>query len=62
MAAKTLISNSRHKGIFHKIWLISEDCKNNYIAERKIVKSYLVALLWGRQILKSACKMLIYTN
>ena len=74
MAARNLISNSQHKishqngkttfpkEFFHKIWLISEGCKCNYIAERKIVKSYSVALLWGKQIVKSACKVLTYAN
>ena len=70
MAARTLMLNSRHR-ISHqkwenhfpgkkkkkKNWLISEDSKYNYIAERKIVKSYLVALF-----LKSKRKMLFYAN
>ena len=47
---------------FHKIWLIIGDCKYNYIAEIKIEKSYSVALLWEKQILKNALKMLIYAN
>ena len=50
------------KEFFHKIWLIIGDCKYNYIGEIKIVKSYSVAVLWGKQILKSARKMLIYAN
>ena len=45
-----------------EIWLIIEDCKYNYAAEIKLGKSYSVALLWGKQNLKSALKMLIYTN
>ena len=60
MAAETLISNSRHnisnesgktpfpKELFHKIWLISTDCKYKDIAERKNVKSYSPGLLWGK--------------
>ena len=36
------------RNFFHKTWLIIEDCKYNYIAETKIVKSYLVALLWEK--------------
>ena len=39
-----------------------QDCKKNYFAEIKIVKIYSVALLWGKQILKIAGKMLIYAN
>ena len=31
-------------------------------AEMKFGKSYSVALLWGKQILNSALKMLIYAN
>ena len=45
-----------------EIWLIIEDCKYNYTAEIKFAKSYSVALLWGKQILNSALKMLIYAN
>ena len=45
-----------------EIWLIIEDCKYNYTAEIKFGRSYLVALLWGKQILNSALKMLIYAN
>ena len=47
---------------FLEIWLIIEDCKYNYTAEIKFGKSYSVAVLWGKQILKSALKMLIYAN
>ena len=50
------------KEFFLEIWLIIEDCKYNYTAEIKFGKIYLVALLWGKQILKSALKMLIYAN
>ena len=50
------------KEFFLEIWLIIEDCKYNYTAEIKFGKSYSVALLWGKQILKSALKMLIYAN
>ena len=50
------------KEFFLEIWLIIEDCKYNYIAEIKFGKSYSVALLWGKQILNSALKMLIYAN
>ena len=49
------------KEFFLEIWLI-EDCKYNYTAEIKFEKSYSVALLWGKQILNSALKMLIYAN
>ena len=45
-----------------EIWLIIENCKYNYTAEIKFEKSYSVALLWGKQILNSALKMLIYAN
>ena len=45
-----------------EIWLIIEDCKYYYTAEIKFGKSYSVALLWGKQILNSALKMLIYAN
>ena len=45
-----------------EIGLIIEDCKYNYTAEIRFVKSYSVALLWGKQILNSALKMLIYAN
>ena len=74
MAAKKPISISRHKisdqnwettfpkEFFLETWLIIEDCKYNYTAEIKFEKSYLVALLGGKQILKSALKMLIYAN
>ena len=74
MAAKKPISILRHKISDHKwettfqkeffleIWLIIEDCKYNYTAEIKCEKSYSVALLWGKQILNSALKMLIYAN
>ena len=74
MAAKKPISISRHKifgqnwenhfpeGIFLEIWLIIKDCKYNYTAEIIFGKSYSVALLWGKQILNSALKMLIYAN
>ena len=60
MATKILLSNSRHKisyqngkitfprKFFRKTWLIIEDCKYNYTAETKIVKSYLVALSWEK--------------
>ena len=50
------------KEFFLEIWLIIEDCKYNYTAEIKFGKSYSVALLWGKQILNSALKMLIYAN
>ena len=50
------------KEFFLEIWLIIEDCKYNYTAEITFGKSYLVALLWGKQILNSALKMLIYAN
>ena len=50
------------KEFFLEIWLIIEDCKYNYTAEIKFEKSYLVALLWGKQIFNSALKMLIYAN
>ena len=74
MAAKKPISISQQKifdqkwendfpkEFFLEIWLKIEDCKYNYTAEIKFGKSYLVALLWGKQILKSALKMLIYAN
>ena len=47
---------------FLEIWLIIKDCKYNYTAEIKLEKSYSAALLWGKQILSSALKMLIYAN
>ena len=50
------------KEFFLEIWLIIEDCKYNYTAEIKFGNSYLVALLWGKQILSSALNMLIYAN
>ena len=50
------------KEFFLEIWLIIEDCKYNYTAEIKFEKSYSVALLWGKQILNNAQKMLIYAN
>ena len=50
------------KEFFLEIWLIIEDCKYNYTAEIKFGKNYSVGLLWGKQILKSALKMLIYAN
>ena len=50
------------KEFFLETWLIIEDCKYNYTAEIKCEKSYSVALLWGKQILNSALKMLIYAN
>ena len=50
------------KEFFFEIWLIIEDCNYNYTAEIKFGKSYFVALLWGKQILNSALKMLIYAN
>ena len=74
MEAKKPISISRHKisdqkwettfpkEFFLEIWLIIENCKYNYTAEIKFGKSYSVALLWGKQILNSALKMLIYAN
>ena len=73
MATKTLITNSRHnishqngntfpKELFHKIWLKIGVCKYSYIAETKIVNRYSVALLWEKQILKSAREMLIYAK
>ena len=54
--------NTFPKEFFLEIWLIIEDCKYSYIAEIKFAKSYSVALLWGKQILNSAQKMLIYAN
>ena len=50
------------KEFFLEIWLIIENCKYNYTAEIKFEKSYSVALLWGKQILNNAQKMLIYAN
>ena len=50
------------KEFFLEIWLIIGDCKYNYTAEIKLGKSYSVALLWGKQILNSALKILIYAN
>ena len=50
------------KEFFLEIWLIIEDCKYNYTAEIKFEKSYSVELLWVKQILNSALKMLIYAN
>ena len=50
------------KEFFLEIWLIIEDFKYNDTAEIKFGKSYSVALLWGKQILNSALKMLIYAN
>ena len=50
------------KEFFLEIRLIIEDCKYNYTAEIKFEKSYTVALLWWKQILDSALKMLIYAN
>ena len=50
------------KEFFPEIWLIIEDCNYNYTAEIKFEKSYSVALLWGKQILNSALKMLFYAN
>ena len=50
------------KEFFLESWFIIEDCKYNYTAEIKFEKSYSVALLWGKQILNSALKMLIYAN
>ena len=50
------------KKFFLEIWLIIDDCKYNYFAEIKFQKSCSVALLWGKQILNSALKMLIYVN
>ena len=50
------------KEFFLEIWLIIEDCKYNYTAEIKFEKSYSVVLLWGKQILNSSLKMLIYAN
>ena len=51
------------KEFFLEIWLIIEDCEYNYTAEIKFEKkSYSVALLWGKQILNSTLKMLIYAN
>ena len=48
------------KEFFLEIWLIIEDYKIS--AEIKFGKSYSVAHLWGKQILNSALKMLIYAN
>ena len=75
MAAKKPISISRQKisdqngkntfskEFFFEIWLLIEDCKYNYTAEIKFEKKkYSVALLWGKQILNSALKMVIYAN
>ena len=50
------------KEFFLEIWLIIEHCKYNYTAEIKFGKSYSVAILWGKHILNSALKMLIYAN
>ena len=50
------------KEFFLEIWLIIEDCKYNYTVEIKFEKSYSVARLWGKQILNSALKILIYAN
>ena len=50
------------KEFFIEILLIIEDCQYNYTAEIKFGKSYSVALLWGKQILNSTLKMLIYAN
>ena len=50
------------KKFFLEIWLIIEVYKYNYTAEIKFGKSYSIALLWGKQILNSALKMLIYAN
>ena len=50
------------KEFFLEIWLIIEDCKYNYTAEIKFEKSYSVAILWGKQILNSTLKMIIYAN
>ena len=50
------------KDFFLEIWIIIEDCNYNYTTEIKFEKSYSVALLWGKQILNSALKMLIYAN
>ena len=75
MAVKKPISIARHKisdqkwenlfpeGIFP--WNLAhniEDCKYNYTSEIKFENSYSVVLLWGKQILNSALKMLIYAN
>ena len=49
------------KEFFLEIWL-TEDFKYDYTAEIKFGKSYSVGLLWGKQILNSALKMLIYAN
>ena len=54
--------NTFPKEFFLEIWLIIEDCKYNYTAEIKFGKSYSVALSWGKEILDSALKMLIYAN
>ena len=74
MAAKKTISISQHKisdqkwkttfpkEFFFEVWLKIVDCKYNYTAEIKFWKSYSVALLWRKQILNSALKMLIYTT
>ena len=70
MAAKKPIPTLRHntsdqkwettfpKEFFLEIWFIIED----YTVGIKFEKSYSVALLWGKQILNSALKMLIYAN
>ena len=50
------------KEFFLEIWLIIEDCKYSYTAEIKFLKNDSVALLWGKQILNSVLKMLIYAN
>ena len=50
------------KELFLEIWLIIKDCKYNNTAEIKFGKRYSVALLWGKQILNGALKMLIYAN
>ena len=62
MGAKKTIFISRHKISDQKWQNHFEDCKYNYTAEIKFEKSYSVALLWGKQILNSALKMLIYAN
>ena len=47
---------------FLEIWLIIEDCKDNHTAEIKFEKKVIRLLLWRKQILNSALKMLIYAN
>ena len=54
--------NTFPKEFLLEIWLIIVDCKYNYTAEIKFEKNYSVVLLWGKQILNSPLKMLIYAK